>query len=129
MVCWFLCKNLSNFVYPVWKLHNPYCHNVSTYVLLSQKPVRINFFSPLVPSLLIDPNQRYIRQKKSSHSDGPNKPISFAILHFVVVCSYDWEFFLEMFLPTYISTWFTLTRFLVSRKIPPTYRLLGHHDY
>ena len=26
-VCWFLCKNLSNFVYPVWKLHNPYCHN------------------------------------------------------------------------------------------------------
>ena len=26
-VCWFLCKNLSNFVYPVWKFHNPYCHN------------------------------------------------------------------------------------------------------
>ena len=25
-VCWFLCKNLSNFVYPIWKLHNPYCH-------------------------------------------------------------------------------------------------------
>ena len=27
MVCWFLCKNLSSFVYPVWKLHDPYCHN------------------------------------------------------------------------------------------------------
>ena len=27
-VCWFLGKNLSNFVPPVWKLHNPYCHNV-----------------------------------------------------------------------------------------------------
>ena len=27
-VCWFLGKNLSNFVSPVWKLHNPYCHNV-----------------------------------------------------------------------------------------------------
>ena len=26
-VCWFLCKNLSNFVPPAWKLHNPYCHN------------------------------------------------------------------------------------------------------
>ena len=26
-VCWFLCKNLSNFVYPAWKLHNPYCHS------------------------------------------------------------------------------------------------------
>ena len=23
-VCWFLGKNLSNFVPPVWKLHNPY---------------------------------------------------------------------------------------------------------
>ena len=27
-VCWFLCKNLSNFVPPAWKLHNPYWHNV-----------------------------------------------------------------------------------------------------
>ena len=27
-VCWFLGKNLSNFAPPVWKLHNPYCHNV-----------------------------------------------------------------------------------------------------
>ena len=27
-VCWFLGKKLSNFIYPVWKLHNPYCHNV-----------------------------------------------------------------------------------------------------
>ena len=29
-VCWFLGKSLSNFVPPVWKLHNPYCHNFST---------------------------------------------------------------------------------------------------
>ena len=27
-VCWFLGKNLSNFVSPVWKLYNPYCHSV-----------------------------------------------------------------------------------------------------
>ena len=26
-VCWFLCKNLSNFVSLPWKFHNPYCHN------------------------------------------------------------------------------------------------------
>ena len=26
-VCLFLGKNLSNFVPPVWKLHNPYCHS------------------------------------------------------------------------------------------------------
>ena len=25
-VCWFLWKNLSNFVPPSWNLHNPYCH-------------------------------------------------------------------------------------------------------
>ena len=28
LVCWFLGKHLSNFVPPVWKLHNPYCHTV-----------------------------------------------------------------------------------------------------
>ena len=27
-VCWFLGKNLSNFVPLVWKLYNRYCHNV-----------------------------------------------------------------------------------------------------
>ena len=26
-VCSFLGKNISNFVPPVWKLHNPYCHS------------------------------------------------------------------------------------------------------
>ena len=25
-LCWFLGKNLSNCISPVWKLHNPYCH-------------------------------------------------------------------------------------------------------
>ena len=27
-VCWFLGRNLSNFVPPVWKLYNLYCHNI-----------------------------------------------------------------------------------------------------
>ena len=27
-VCWFLSKNLFNFVPPARKLHNPYCHNL-----------------------------------------------------------------------------------------------------
>ena len=26
LACWFLGKNLSNFIPPVWKLHNPCCH-------------------------------------------------------------------------------------------------------
>ena len=29
-VCWFVGKNLSNFVPPLLKLHNPYCHNGET---------------------------------------------------------------------------------------------------
>ena len=29
-VCWFLGKNLSNFVPPVWKLHNLYCHTLES---------------------------------------------------------------------------------------------------
>ena len=32
-VCWFLGKNLSNFVPPVWKLHSQYCHNGSIQIL------------------------------------------------------------------------------------------------
>ena len=30
-VCWFLGKNLSNFVPPIWKLHNPYCNTLHLY--------------------------------------------------------------------------------------------------
>ena len=29
-VCWFLGKNLSNFVPPAWKLNNPCYHNIGT---------------------------------------------------------------------------------------------------
>ena len=32
-VCWFLGKNLSNIVPPVWKLHNPYCHSMQNNIL------------------------------------------------------------------------------------------------
>ena len=31
-VCWFLCKNLFNFVSLPWKFHNPYCHKLSNLV-------------------------------------------------------------------------------------------------
>ena len=36
-VCWFLGKNLSNFVPPVWKLHNPYCHTLQSFQSLLDK--------------------------------------------------------------------------------------------
>ena len=35
-VCWFLGKNLSNFVSPIWKLHNPYCHTYAHQKLMPQ---------------------------------------------------------------------------------------------
>ena len=51
-VHWFLCKNLSNFGYPAWKLHNPYCHSghirkpiIKMEVILF---VRINFPCPWI---------------------------------------------------------------------------------
>ena len=35
--CWFLCKNLSNFVPLPWKLHNPYCHTLGQSKLMCQR--------------------------------------------------------------------------------------------
>ena len=51
-VCWFLGKNLSNFVPPAWKLHNLYCHTFHAYWFLYNlcwKKSKINFkcYSPL----------------------------------------------------------------------------------
>ena len=34
-ICWFLDKNISNFVSPVWKLHNPYCHIEHSHGMIS----------------------------------------------------------------------------------------------
>ena len=33
-VCCFLGKNLSNFVTSIWKLHNPYWHNIALWTIL-----------------------------------------------------------------------------------------------
>jgi hypothetical protein len=44
-VCWFLGKNLSNFVPPVWKLHNPYCHSAGATVWPSGLAAEIYFFN------------------------------------------------------------------------------------
>ena len=53
-VCWFLGKNLSKFVPPVWKLHNPYCHNAHlrllTYFLASIYCVDGSFLTASAPS-------------------------------------------------------------------------------
>ena len=35
-ICWFLDKNLSNFLPPAWKLHNRYCHDTKILVPKSQ---------------------------------------------------------------------------------------------
>ena len=47
-VCWFLGKNLSNFVPPVWKLHTPYCHNQHTPKLSNSQILALFGSSPLI---------------------------------------------------------------------------------
>ena len=66
-VGWFLGKNLSDFVPPVWKLHYPYCHRQYTLCMKNSLPIlksHILLFSPnfktrfnLEPSLLNPPRQ------------------------------------------------------------------------
>ena len=45
-VCWFLCKNISNFVPLIWKLHNPYCHNGNTYHIFWVNVITRTFLRP-----------------------------------------------------------------------------------
>ena len=40
-VCWFLGKNIFNFVPPAWKLHNPYCHTRAATCKIRAKKCRI----------------------------------------------------------------------------------------
>ena len=49
LVCWFLGKNLSNFLTPVWKLHNPYCHitHIPQYSIKQQNSSLL-FFVPFL---------------------------------------------------------------------------------
>ena len=41
MIFDFLGKNLSKFVSPVWKLHNPYCHNVDPNCQTTSPPLLV----------------------------------------------------------------------------------------
>ena len=55
-VCWFLGKNLSNFVSPVWKLHNPYCHSLGIclrFVFCYNSTVKAKVVQPLYEKRLI----------------------------------------------------------------------------
>ena len=65
-VCWFSGKNLSNFVPPAWKLHNPCCHNGRPlmFLLWFQFPCNENvtswstdpteeIFSPMITTFLM----------------------------------------------------------------------------
>ena len=39
-VCWFLGKNLSNFVPSVWKFHNPYCHKCRFFMYGTKEKIK-----------------------------------------------------------------------------------------
>ena len=36
---WFFGKKLSNVVLPIWKLHNPYCHSVQSWIGLNSSNI------------------------------------------------------------------------------------------
>ena len=38
-ICWFICKNLSKFVPPAWKLDNPYYHSIQPQIALDTPAV------------------------------------------------------------------------------------------
>ena len=82
LVCWFLCKNLSNFVPPAWKLHNPYCHNIQVWAWLSWQPTQASslFYSVESRSIISFADivllQLVLKEKKpllSSLEDGLHK--------------------------------------------------------
>ena len=50
-VCWFLSKNLSNFVRLVWKSHNRYCHNME-HAGFDLKSSLIHFSNHKLPSFI-----------------------------------------------------------------------------
>ena len=56
-VCWFLGKNLSNFVPPVWNLHKPYCNSTQWEIFLYTSPSSslTFFFKTCQKKVLADP--------------------------------------------------------------------------
>ena len=57
-VCWFFGKNLSDFVPPIWKLHNPYCHTSHPHdlegMVKKKKTIKavVTFSNPGVPIMI-----------------------------------------------------------------------------
>ena len=64
-VCWFLGKNLSNLVPPVWKLHNPYCHTGNA-ILVSSVITVFNCNTMYCWYLRRTGLKRYVRAQSSS---------------------------------------------------------------
>ena len=44
-VSWFSDKNLSNLIYSVWKLHNPYCHKLQSTLPVGQENFIMEIFT------------------------------------------------------------------------------------
>ena len=52
---WVLGKNLSNFVFPFWKLHNLYCHNCRYLIILFQNPWSVAILVPEIDNISLKP--------------------------------------------------------------------------
>ena len=82
-VCWFLGKNLFNFVPPVWKLHNPYCHSHYAQTLGLLRLLRLLF--------MIQHNKQNVAENKNKDDFASY----WMILHLKhkrnMICNYFWK--------------------------------------
>ena len=77
-VCWFLGKNLSNFVPPTWKLDNPYYHNEDLQEEFCQNQEDTAFEDPFENSSqnLSENNDLSLENFSTSASSSKNRKIT-----------------------------------------------------
>ena len=77
-VCWFLCKNLFNFVPPAWKLDDPYYHNEDPQEEFCQNQEDTAFEDPLENSSqnLSENNDLLLENFSTSASSSKNRKIT-----------------------------------------------------
>ena len=91
-VCWFFGKNLSNFVPPVWKLHNPYCHNMHYLNNFRYSKRCRSFFAIIRPYVSIQFRQSNLGSDEITWKTKTSKVLSIntSPLHCLLNCDYNY---------------------------------------
>ena len=99
LVCWFWFKNLSNFVLPTWKSHNPYCHTVTIWHYLCSNCRPWNSKKLIVEQRIIQVKVRFCKEAMKTWW---NLPLLLWLYYYTHVASrkQNWKisscFFLEI---------------------------------